>query len=90
MLTGDTVLPGRLFAFDFPAYLATLDRLVVPSGFGVQGVMWPSSAVRCEALSDMSQGTRSLPKIPRCKRFRSGTVRAAGLLFRGLPVPGVC
>jgi hydroxyacylglutathione hydrolase len=28
LLTGDTVLPGRLFAFDFPAYLATLDRLV--------------------------------------------------------------
>jgi glyoxylase-like metal-dependent hydrolase (beta-lactamase superfamily II) len=28
LLTGDTVLPGRLFAFDFAAYLATLDRLV--------------------------------------------------------------
>ncbi|WP_248961352.1 MBL fold metallo-hydrolase [Sphaerisporangium perillae] len=28
LLTGDTVLPGRLYAFDFPAYLATLDRLV--------------------------------------------------------------
>jgi hydroxyacylglutathione hydrolase len=28
LLTGDTVLPGRLFVFDFPAYLATLDRLV--------------------------------------------------------------
>jgi hydroxyacylglutathione hydrolase len=28
LLTGDTVLPGRLFAFDSAAYLATLDRLV--------------------------------------------------------------
>ncbi|WP_063836148.1 MBL fold metallo-hydrolase [Actinacidiphila yeochonensis] len=28
LLTGDTVLPGRLYAFDGPAYLATLDRLV--------------------------------------------------------------
>jgi hydroxyacylglutathione hydrolase len=28
LLTGDTVLPGRLFAFDFAAYQATLDRLV--------------------------------------------------------------
>jgi hydroxyacylglutathione hydrolase len=28
LLTGDTVVPGRLFAFDFPAYLATMDRLV--------------------------------------------------------------
>jgi glyoxylase-like metal-dependent hydrolase (beta-lactamase superfamily II) len=28
LLTGDTVLPGRLFAFDFPAYLATVERLV--------------------------------------------------------------
>ncbi len=28
LFTGDTVVPGRLFAFDFPAYLATLDRLV--------------------------------------------------------------
>jgi glyoxylase-like metal-dependent hydrolase (beta-lactamase superfamily II) len=28
LLTGDTVLPGRLYAFDYPAYLATLDRLV--------------------------------------------------------------
>ncbi|GIF50811.1 glyoxylase-like metal-dependent hydrolase (beta-lactamase superfamily II) [Asanoa ferruginea] len=28
LLTGDTVLPGRLFVFDFAAYLATLDRLV--------------------------------------------------------------
>ena len=28
LLTGDTVLPGRLFAFDFAAYLATLDHLV--------------------------------------------------------------
>jgi glyoxylase-like metal-dependent hydrolase (beta-lactamase superfamily II) len=28
LLTGDTVLPGRLYAPDFPAFLATLDRLV--------------------------------------------------------------
>jgi hydroxyacylglutathione hydrolase len=28
LLTGDTVLPGRLFAFDYPAFLSTLDRLV--------------------------------------------------------------
>ncbi|MDX6313258.1 MAG: hydroxyacylglutathione hydrolase [Streptomyces sp.] len=28
LLTGDTVLPGRLYAFDFAAYLATLDRMV--------------------------------------------------------------
>jgi len=28
LLTGDTILPGRLFAFDFAAYLATLERLV--------------------------------------------------------------
>ncbi|WP_063770195.1 MBL fold metallo-hydrolase [Streptacidiphilus melanogenes] len=28
LLTGDTVLPGRLYAFDFPAFVATLDRLV--------------------------------------------------------------
>jgi hydroxyacylglutathione hydrolase len=27
LLTGDTVLPGRIYAFDFPAYLASLDRL---------------------------------------------------------------
>ena len=27
LLTGDTVLPGRLFAFDGPAFAATLDRL---------------------------------------------------------------
>lgn len=32
LLTGDTVLPGRLLAFDFPAYLATLDRLVAFAG----------------------------------------------------------
>jgi glyoxylase-like metal-dependent hydrolase (beta-lactamase superfamily II) len=28
LLTGDTVLPGRLFAFDAAAYLATMNRLV--------------------------------------------------------------
>jgi glyoxylase-like metal-dependent hydrolase (beta-lactamase superfamily II) len=28
LLTGDTVLPGRLYVFDFAAYLATLNRLV--------------------------------------------------------------
>jgi glyoxylase-like metal-dependent hydrolase (beta-lactamase superfamily II) len=28
LLTGDTVLPGRLYAFDYPAFLATLNRLV--------------------------------------------------------------
>ena len=28
LLTGDTVLPGRLLAFDFPEFLATLERLV--------------------------------------------------------------
>jgi hypothetical protein len=28
LLTGDTVLPGRLYAEDYPAFLATLDRLV--------------------------------------------------------------
>lgn len=28
LFTGDTVLPGRLYAFDFAAFLATLDRMV--------------------------------------------------------------
>jgi glyoxylase-like metal-dependent hydrolase (beta-lactamase superfamily II) len=28
LLTGDTVLPGRLYAFDFPAFVQTMDRLV--------------------------------------------------------------
>jgi hydroxyacylglutathione hydrolase len=28
LFTGDTVLPGRLYAFDFPQFSATLDRLV--------------------------------------------------------------
>jgi hydroxyacylglutathione hydrolase len=28
LFTGDTVLPGRLYAFDFPAFRATLDRMV--------------------------------------------------------------
>jgi hydroxyacylglutathione hydrolase len=28
LLTGDTVLPGRLYAFDFPQFLASLDRMV--------------------------------------------------------------
>jgi hydroxyacylglutathione hydrolase len=28
LLTGDTVLPGRLYAFDFPEFVASLDRLV--------------------------------------------------------------
>jgi len=28
LLTGDTVLPGRLYVFDLPAYLSTMDRLV--------------------------------------------------------------
>jgi glyoxylase-like metal-dependent hydrolase (beta-lactamase superfamily II) len=28
LLTGDTVLPGRLYAFDFPRFLASLDRMV--------------------------------------------------------------
>jgi hydroxyacylglutathione hydrolase len=28
LLTGDTVYPGRLYAFDFPQFLASLDRMV--------------------------------------------------------------
>ncbi len=28
LLTGDTVIPGRLYAFDFPEYLASMNRLV--------------------------------------------------------------
>jgi hydroxyacylglutathione hydrolase len=28
LLTGDTVLPGRLYAYDFPQFLASLDRMV--------------------------------------------------------------
>lgn len=28
LLTGDTVLPGRLYAFDFPQFIASLDRMV--------------------------------------------------------------
>jgi hydroxyacylglutathione hydrolase len=28
LLTGDTVLPGRLYIFDLPAYLSTMDRMV--------------------------------------------------------------
>jgi glyoxylase-like metal-dependent hydrolase (beta-lactamase superfamily II) len=34
LLTGDTVLPGRLYAFDYAAFLATLDRLVVTHVLG--------------------------------------------------------
>jgi glyoxylase-like metal-dependent hydrolase (beta-lactamase superfamily II) len=32
LLTGDTVLPGRLYAFDFPEFLASLDRMVDIAG----------------------------------------------------------
>lgn len=28
LLTGDTVIPGRLYAFDFPQFVASLDRMV--------------------------------------------------------------
>jgi len=28
LLTGDTVIPGRLYAFDFPQFIASLDRMV--------------------------------------------------------------
>jgi hydroxyacylglutathione hydrolase len=28
LLTGDTVMPARLYAFDYPAFTATLDRLI--------------------------------------------------------------
>jgi hydroxyacylglutathione hydrolase len=28
LLTGDTVLPGRLYAFDYPAFLDTMDRML--------------------------------------------------------------
>jgi glyoxylase-like metal-dependent hydrolase (beta-lactamase superfamily II) len=28
LLTGDTVLPGRLYAFDFPQFAASLDRMI--------------------------------------------------------------
>jgi hydroxyacylglutathione hydrolase len=28
LLTGDTVIPGRLYAFDYPRFLASLDRMV--------------------------------------------------------------
>jgi hydroxyacylglutathione hydrolase len=28
LLTGDTIIPGRLYAFDFPQFLASLDRMV--------------------------------------------------------------
>jgi hydroxyacylglutathione hydrolase len=32
LLTGDTVTPGRLYAFDFPQFLASLDRMVSLAG----------------------------------------------------------
>jgi hydroxyacylglutathione hydrolase len=32
LLTGDTVLPGRLYAFDFPQFLASLDRMAALAG----------------------------------------------------------
>ena len=32
LLTGDTVLPGRLYAFDFAEFLGTLDRMVALAG----------------------------------------------------------
>jgi glyoxylase-like metal-dependent hydrolase (beta-lactamase superfamily II) len=28
LLTGDNVLPGRIYAFDFPAYLDSMERTV--------------------------------------------------------------
>jgi glyoxylase-like metal-dependent hydrolase (beta-lactamase superfamily II) len=32
LFTGDTVLPGRIYAFDYPAFLATIDRLLQFAG----------------------------------------------------------
>jgi glyoxylase-like metal-dependent hydrolase (beta-lactamase superfamily II) len=32
LLTGDTVIPGRLYAFDFPAFLASMNRMVQFAG----------------------------------------------------------
>jgi glyoxylase-like metal-dependent hydrolase (beta-lactamase superfamily II) len=32
LLTGDTVLPGRLYAFDFPQFKASIDRMVTFAG----------------------------------------------------------
>ncbi len=65
LLTGDTVLPGRLYAFDFPVFLQTLDRLVAFAGcHDVTHVMGCHIEMKRTAGRDYPLGARFQPDEP--------------------------
>jgi glyoxylase-like metal-dependent hydrolase (beta-lactamase superfamily II) len=63
LLTGDTVLPGRLYAFDYPAFLATLDRLVAfANDHAVRQVVGCHVEMTDRAGRDYALGARFQPR----------------------------
>lgn len=65
LLTGDTVYPGRLYAFDFPEFTASLDRLVsFAAGRAVSHVMGCHIEMTTTPKRDYPLGSRYQPDEP--------------------------
>ncbi len=62
LLTGDTVLPGRLYAFDYPAFLESLERMVeLVRGRAVSYVLGCHIEMTSIGGQDYPLGTRYQP-----------------------------
>ena len=65
LLTGDTVYPGRLYAFDFPAFTASLDRLAgFASDRAVSHVMGCHIEMTTTPKRDYPLGSKYQPDEP--------------------------
>lgn len=65
LLTGDTVLPGRLYAFDYPAFLESLERMVeLAKGRAVSYVLGCHVEMTSARGQDYPLGARYQPDEP--------------------------
>ncbi len=65
LLTGDTVYPGRLYAFDFPAFTASLDRMAdLAQARNVTAVLGCHIEMTRTPRRDYPLGTRFQPDEP--------------------------
>jgi hydroxyacylglutathione hydrolase len=88
LLTGDTVYPGRLYAFDFPAFAASLDRLVTfAAARPVTHVMGCHIEMTTTPRRDYPLGTKWQPAEPPLEMTveQLTAVRDAALTVTGRP-----
>jgi len=90
LLTGDTVYPGRLYAFDFPQFAASMDRLAEFAGSrAVTHVMGCHIEMSSTPRRDYPIGTRYQPAEPPLQMTMDQLLRVRDAARSAAARPGV-